>query len=355
MRNSALYGATGVLTLATGCTSVFGLGELSYEPSPGHGGSGTGTAAGTPSGAGAASSASSASGGGQNDCWKRAPDDWDDIVKVDRALLAGGGDAADFQLAADGLRLVYAASTTVMKQTVMRAFMAQRATRNAPFQGGQLLATWPGTTGNPPGQPWIDATTSEMYLEINAPKVYLARSALMGVNWSEPVAMTGFQDPGVSHGDPALAAKGTRLFYWRSDGNGGVAGPAYQMYEAVRTATADAFSAATAKPMAIAPIGKNDFMFCPSPAEDGNRFFFASTWPKVVDATNLTHATSVYYVERSGPSAAWSAPVHLTKLDTLDRENCPHGVTADGCELMFEFWTLATGTTDVFIARRVPK
>jgi hypothetical protein len=348
--------------LLAGCTAVFGLGELSYDPTPTGNdatsaiASGTGGAAASSASAGGSSNASGTGGSSISECWKRGPDDWDDIVKVDRSLLAGGGDATNFQLAADGLRLYYAASTTVLNQTKVRIFLALRGDRNAKFQGGQLLAAWPFTTmDDPPGQPWVDPSNSEMYLHISAAKLYLVRSQLMGVNWSEPVPVIGFKDPGVSYGDPALAAKGTRLFYFKSDGTSTIAGQAYQFYESARATTNDAFSAVTAKPVSIPPIGKADFMFCPSPSEDGNRLFLGSTYPKILDATNLPHATSVYYVERTAPSAPWSLPTHVTKLDSPDRQTCPLSVTADGCELMFEFWTLATGTTDVFIARRVPK
>lgn len=260
----------------------------------------------------------------------------------------GGLNPSDLDVSPDGLTLTYTSGPDLTR----RPYQAVRADRTKPFTGGAVVAPWPNLAGSV-GHPWIDLDGTELVVSTTTG---LSVSVHKPAGWLDPVSLgPSVNAPPASAGNDTIAVDGTLMIFERNDGPTNMfAGNIWRFYSAARPApvTAGSFFG-NAVAVALPPITDQDELICPVLSPDGTRLFFGTSYPYVIDAANLGHVVTVWYATRVGNG--WSAPIHLSVFDSPTLETCPASVTADGCELYVNRFSLTDATVNqIVVAKRTP-
>ncbi|HZO14638.1 MAG TPA: hypothetical protein VFB62_15300, partial [Polyangiaceae bacterium] len=235
--------------------------------------------------------------------------------------------------------LFYTARTSVTAPH--RVFRATRSDRDAPFAGGEQLASWPGL--DPIDRPWGVGDELFFNFDHGDGNFELASSRFDGATWSTPESLGPDLNSTKANSDPTLTADGRYIFFSRAEATGTTN---MRLYQAKRS---DGVFG-DVREVAMSVLRPEDVVLCATVSPDGLHLFFATSYPH--DLSSLPpNALTVWLAERRHVDHDWSEPIHLSALDATAEQSCPSAVSGDGCELWVQRFVI-NGPTTYVVARR---
>jgi hypothetical protein len=278
--------------------------------------------------------------GGPAGCWDLGVDDWD-VVSLE---LDPPGSSP--MLSPDAKTLHW------------RAFLGDewhvvRSTRDDPevaFPAG--MSIWPSSSYQA-DHPAFVAGTQELFFGGVGGDIYVLPRE--GDMWGTPTAAGGAQAFGIrveTHPNPA--ADGAILLFQRDDGPPfGQFQFGFNFYQLARDPQVhETFP--DLSPVKVTPSDPGfGILACPALSPDGLRLFFGAFDSEGGGQGDPNDGRAgVWFAERDSVAAPWHTVTRSASLRVAGFVTCPVAVSADGCQLTLDLFTIGPGPTETRIARR---
>lgn len=265
---------------------------------------------------------------GLGDVWSLAP------LQLEEA---GAGAAS---LSPDGLKIYYRVDGGMVPE-IRRA---ERKTRSEPFpSAGAPFYAEAGVMAI--GYPAVRAGETELFFTETymdqTSDVYVVRSA-QGT-WGKFFIAGGVSlFGGATESHPQITEDGVHLLFQRNDGaKEGVLDPTWNFYQAARDPRTPTFP--DVAPTHVTPTGSFVHPVCPALSPDGLHLFFGAGDEKAASFDELNDGrVGVWSARRDAPDdPSWQDVARSAVLRQVGVATCPRSVTADGCLMVIEQFTLA--------------
>ncbi|WP_143140653.1 hypothetical protein [Nannocystis exedens] len=239
-----------------------------------------------------------------------------------------------------------------------RAFLGNewhviRSARDDPavaFPAG--MSIWP-TSSYQADRPAFVAGTQELFFDSPGGDIYVLPRD--GDGWGTPTAAGGAQAFGIGHeSHPNPTADGAVLLFQRDDGLPfGQFQLGFNFYQITRDPQIHA-TFPDVPPVKVSPSDPGfGVLACPALAPDGLRLFFGAFDSDGGGQGNPNDGRAgVWFAERDSLDGGWHTVVRSPSLRVAGFVTCPVAVSADGCQLTLQLFTIGPGPTETRLARR---
>lgn len=239
-----------------------------------------------------------------------------------------------------------------------RAFLGDewhviRSTRDDPlaaFPPG--MSSWPSSSYQADRPAFVEGT-QELFFDSPGGDIYVLPRD--GDLWGAPTVAGGAKAFGSDHeSHPNPTADGATLLFQRDDGPPfGQFQLGFNFYQIARDPRIHAtFPDVT--PMKVTPSDPGfGVLACPALAPDGLRLFFGAFDSEGGGQGDPNDGRAgVWFAERDSLDAGWHTVTRSTSLRVGGFVTCPVAVSADGCQLTLQLFTVGPGSTEMRLARR---
>jgi len=283
-------------------------------------------------------------------CWHLPPESW--LAELTVLENFEDLDPHDPVIAADGLSLVYIASSDY------QPFRTTRATRSDPFLNGAPITLWGPTPPFLAGYPRFSLAGEELLTSYDK-DIYFSvfQPGDMNDQYTFPELLSGPVNTAKDEAITTITEDGTILIVQRDDTLPMEPFPFnHRFYQFTRQDPhpGDKFMDGQDVTPHVDPHG---FALCPTLSPDGLHLLFASTDSVDFNEMNIADVVQIFSTTRATLTAEWDPPVRLDAIAPGGGVLCPTSITADGCALTytkFEYGGFTTLPYTMYLLERTP-